>query len=156
MRRRIESTPEHVQTFLNFTVDKICEREFASQIPPATFGHRRRGAEHLYCRSALKALRQPGLNLPMYASVKVIPNKKAATVARVFEEEFLDRHGCPFEVVTNQGTEFNAEFSDLLTSAGLRHVRVLPKNPQANGQVERFMQILKSTLRATCHEHPSD
>jgi transposase InsO family protein len=90
------------------------------------------------------------------ASVKVIPNKKAATVARVIEDEILDRHGCPFEVVTDEGTEFNAEFSDLLKGAGLRHVRVRPKNPQANGQVERFMQILKSTLRATCHEHPSD
>jgi transposase InsO family protein len=95
-------------------------------------------------------------SITKFASVKIIPNKKAAIVARAFEDEILDRQGCPFEVVADQGSEFNGEFEKLLKVAGLRHVRVRPRNPRANGQVERFMQILKSTLRATCHQHPSD
>jgi hypothetical protein len=66
-----------------------------------------------------------------YAYVKVLPNKKAATVARAFEEEILLRQSCPFEVVTDQGSEFNKEFKELLQKAGLKHVKVRPINPRA-------------------------
>jgi transposase-like protein len=41
-----------------------------------------------------------------FVSAKVIRNKEAATVAQAFEEEILNRHSCPFEVITDQGTEF--------------------------------------------------
>jgi hypothetical protein len=42
-----------------------------------------------------------------FVSAKVIRNKEAVTVAQAFEEEILNRHSCPFEVITDQGTEFN-------------------------------------------------
>lgn len=91
-----------------------------------------------------------------FASARVLPNKRAATVAKAFREEILLRHGCPFEVVTDQGTEFREEFESLLRAESLKHVKVRPRNPKANGQVERFMQLLKSTLRIMCNSKPSD
>jgi len=89
-----------------------------------------------------------------FVSAKVIRNKQAVTVARAFEEEILDRHSCPFEVVTDQGTEFNKEFAEQLQNAGAKHIRISPRNPKANGQVERMMKIIKSTLRIMCCRNP--
>lgn len=91
-----------------------------------------------------------------FASAKILLNKRAATVAAAFKEEILFRHGCPFEIVTDQGTEFREEFEQLLKIEGLRHIKIRPRNPKANGQVERFMQILKSTLRIMCNDKPRD
>jgi transposase InsO family protein len=84
-----------------------------------------------------------------FASTHILPNKKPQSVANAFSREILERHGCPFEIVTDQGSEFNAEFAELLKQSGLKHVKVSTRNPKANGQVERFMRILKSTLCAT-------
>ena len=89
-----------------------------------------------------------------FSATQVLSNKKPETVANAFRREILERHGCPFEVVTDQGTEFNSAFAELLKASGLKHVKVSTRNPKANGQVERFMRILKSTLRATCHKFP--
>lgn len=70
-----------------------------------------------------------------FASAKVLPNKRAATVASPFKEEILLRHasGCPFEIVTDRGTEFREEFECLLKAESLKHVKVRPRNPKANG-----------------------
>ena len=89
-----------------------------------------------------------------FVSAKVIRNKEAAIVAQAFEEEILNRHSCPFEVVTDQGTEFNQEFAERLQKAGAKHIRISPRNPKANGQVERMMKIIKSTLRIMCRKNP--
>jgi transposase InsO family protein len=91
-----------------------------------------------------------------YASAKILPNKRAATVAAALKEEVLLRHGCPFEIVIDQGSEFREDFEKLLKKEGLKHVRIRARNPKANGQVERCMQILKSTLRIMCENKPRD
>jgi hypothetical protein len=91
-----------------------------------------------------------------FACAKVIPDKRAITVAKAFREEVLLHHSCPFQIVTDQGGEFNADFKQLLQAEGLKHIKIRTRNPQANGQVERFMQTLKSTLRATCHRNRND
>jgi transposase InsO family protein len=87
-------------------------------------------------------------------SAKVIRNKEAVTLAQAFEEEILNRHSCPFEVITDQGTQFNQEFAERLQKAGAKHIRISPCNPKANGQVERMMKIIKSTLRIMCRKNP--
>jgi hypothetical protein len=55
-----------------------------------------------------------------FVSAKVIRNKEAATVAQAFKEKIINRHSCPFEVITNQGTEFHQEFSERLQKAGAK------------------------------------
>jgi transposase InsO family protein len=89
-----------------------------------------------------------------YVSAKVICNKEAVTVAQAFKEEILNCYSCPFEVITDQGTEFNHEFAERLQKAGAEHIRISPCNPKANGQVERLMKIIKSTLRIMCRKNP--
>lgn len=95
-------------------------------------------------------------SMTKYASARVLHNKKASTIAAAFKEEILLRHGCPFEIVTDQGSEFREEFEKLLKTEGLKQVRIRRRNPKANGQVERFMQILKSTLKIMCNDEPRD
>jgi transposase InsO family protein len=95
-------------------------------------------------------------SMTRYASARDLPNKKASTVAAAFKEEILLRHGCPFEIVTDQGSEFREEFEKLLKTKGLKQVQIRPTNLKANGQVEHFMQILKSTLTIKCNDEPRD
>jgi hypothetical protein len=92
----------------------------------------------------------------IFVSAKVIRNKEAVTVAQAFEEEILNRHSCPFEVITDQGTEFNQKSADRLQKAGAKHIRISPRNPKANRQVERMMKIIKSTLRIMCRKNPRE
>jgi hypothetical protein len=89
-----------------------------------------------------------------FVSAKVIRNKEAVTVAQAFEEEILNRHSCPFEVIINQGTEFNQKFAERLQNAGAKHIRISPRNPKANGQVGRMMKIIQFTLRIMCRKNP--
>jgi hypothetical protein len=39
---------------------------------------------------------------------------------------------------------------------GIKHVRIAAKNPKANGQVERYMRVIKPALRKCAHEHPGE
>jgi hypothetical protein len=41
-----------------------------------------------------------------------------------------------------------------LQKAGAKHIRITPRNPKANGEAERMMKIIKSTLRIMCRKHP--
>jgi hypothetical protein len=42
-----------------------------------------------------------------HLSGRGLSDNKAATEAKAFREEILLRHGCPFQIVTDRGTEFN-------------------------------------------------
>jgi hypothetical protein len=65
-----------------------------------------------------------------FLSAKVIRNKEAATVAQAFQE-ILNRHSCPFEVITDQGTKFNRKFAERLQKAGDKRIRISLCNPKA-------------------------
>jgi hypothetical protein len=54
-----------------------------------------------------------------HLSGRGLRDNKAATVAAAFREEILLRHGCPFQIVTDRGTEFNKEFAEQLKKEGL-------------------------------------
>lgn len=85
-----------------------------------------------------------------------LKDNKAATVAQAFREEILLRHGCPFQIVTDRGTEFNKELiAEQLKKEGLNHVLIRTRNPKANVQVERPMSVVKSQLRILCDSEPT-
>lgn len=90
-----------------------------------------------------------------HLSGRGLRDNKAATVAEAFREESLLRHGCPFQIVTDRGTEFNKEFAEQLRKEGLNHVLIRTRNPKANGQVERLMSVVKSQLRILCDAEPT-
>ena len=66
-----------------------------------------------------------------------------------FLNSVFAREGYVHELVTDNGTQFvSQEFEDYLRVKGIRHLRSSNYHPQANGEVERFNQVLKNTLRS--------
>jgi hypothetical protein len=47
-------------------------------------------------------------------------------------------------------------FFALCKSWGATHVQIAARNPQANGQVERYMQVIKAALRKCADENPTE
>src|SRR3954465_13761529 len=81
--------------------------------------------------------------LTKWPEAKPIPNKNAETIASHFHEEIICRHGCPKELLSDQGTEFcNQIVNALCTLHRIRHTLSSAYYPQTNGLVERFNQTL--------------
>jgi len=72
--------------------------------------------------------------------VKTFPLKKirAKTVAEVFLNQVVFRHGVPLKVHTDQGRNFESKvFAELMEILGISKTRTTALHPQSDGQVER-------------------
>ena len=85
-----------------------------------------------------------------YPLVGALPNKESATTARWFWEHVVCHWGSVAVVMTDQGTEWQGQFAELLGRERIRHVRTGARCPQQNGQVERFMGVMRSALVRLC------
>ncbi|VDI63585.1 Hypothetical predicted protein [Mytilus galloprovincialis] len=86
-----------------------------------------------------------------------IPNHQALTVADKLVTEFICRFGCPFQIHTDQGREFESGlFAAICDKLGIDKTRTCPYRPQSDGMVERFNQTLQSILRLFVNEHRND
>jgi len=73
----------------------------------------------------------------------------AETVATTFMETWISRFGVPLYVITDRGTQFEAElFSQLSAVVGFHRLRSAAYHPQTNGMVERLHRTLKSSIIA--------
>ena len=75
-----------------------------------------------------------------------LPDKSAASTTYAFVREVLCRYGACAEVVTDQGSEFQNEFHQMLRSAFIDHRTTSANHPSANGQAERTVQSMKRAL----------
>ena len=67
------------------------------------------------------------------------------------------RHGCPEEIVSDQGREFCNQVIDLLEQlTGFKHKITSAYHPQSNGLDERLNQMLKLKLQQLVNEHMDD
>ena len=80
-----------------------------------------------------------------WADVKAVPSIKAHDTAG-FLQELLDSKGCMSEVITDNGSHFHAEFTELLEQNHIDHNHSRPYHPQGNGLVERTIRTLKGAL----------
>ena len=74
------------------------------------------------------------------------------TVSKTLDvlREWFAAHGIPEHLVTDNGPQFIAEDFELFTKRnGIKHVRSTPYHPASNGLVERFIQSLKQSLKAS-------
>ena len=71
----------------------------------------------------------------------------ATSVASAFLDTWVSRFGVPLYVVTDRGTQFEAElFQELAKFIGFHRLRTTAYHPQSNGMLERFHRTLKAAI----------
>ena len=76
-----------------------------------------------------------------------LPDQEAASIARVFLNEFVSRLGVPYVVHTDQGANFeSALLKELCKVLGIAKTRTTPYHPQCDGQVERMNRVIIELL----------
>ncbi|XP_031334015.1 uncharacterized protein K02A2.6-like [Photinus pyralis] len=82
---------------------------------------------------------------------EIIPSKSAPTSAStvMMLQEIFSRNGLPQILVSDNATIFKSrEFKDFCNRNGIQQRFIAPGHPATNGQAERFVQILKTKLKA--------
>ena len=78
----------------------------------------------------------------------------AKAVAKFVYEEVITKHGCPKEIVTDQGSQFMADvFAVLLKIMSVKHRKSAAYNPQVNGRAERTNKIIVDTMSKLAVEY---
>ena len=84
-----------------------------------------------------------------WVETAALENQTAVTVARVFVENVVLRHGPPEALLSDQGTNFESmlmkEVCDLL---GVKKLRTTPFHPRSDGQTEKANRTLKEGISA--------
>jgi transposase InsO family protein len=89
------------------------------------------------------------------AEIIRIPDKYSATMAHLFDVQWLSRYPRPLRCIHDPGTEFvGPEFQTLLVHLGIQPVPSTVKNPQSNAICERLHATVGDMLRATLHSQP--
>jgi hypothetical protein len=84
-----------------------------------------------------------------------IDNKTSAHVATKFEQTYLARYPRPMRVIQDNGAEFLGEaFQSMLSTNGIKSIRITPYNPQSNSVAERMHQTIGNVIRTRLHTHP--
>jgi hypothetical protein len=85
----------------------------------------------------------------------VIPDLTALTVASAFVDQFIARLGCPLQIHTDQGTNFESDlFQAICLALQIAKTRTTPYHPSSNGQVERMNSTLLGMVRCFVDKDP--
>jgi hypothetical protein len=80
--------------------------------------------------------------------LKRIKTKEAIEVANTVEQMWLTRYPWPHLITYDQGTEFMAEFAEMIENDyGIKKKPITVKNPQANSIIEQIHQTMGNMLR---------
>ena len=90
-----------------------------------------------------------------YPFIEIMKNTTANSVINRFEKLF-SMFGYPNKVRSDNGPPFQSEIlKTYFIDHGIQHIKITPRYPQANGTIERFMQIIGKTIK-TAHFNNSD
>jgi hypothetical protein len=86
-------------------------------------------------------------NYSKFPEIEVVKSTSFKSVIPVLEK-MLSSFGIPEAIKTDNGPPFNGkEFAEFCQQMGIKHQKVTPLWPEANGLVERFMRNLGKTIR---------
>ena len=89
-----------------------------------------------------------------YVEIYAMKNQEAETVASVVVREYVSRFGCPREIHTDQGRQFEAIlFQHMCELLGVNKTRTTSFHPQSDGQSERNIKTLIKMLAIAADEH---
>jgi transposase InsO family protein len=71
----------------------------------------------------------------------------ASTIAMALLKKVIFPHGCPVQLLSDQGPQFKSEVLNLIAkSLGIEQLFTTPYLPQTNGLTERMNQTLKQGI----------
>ena len=83
-----------------------------------------------------------------------VPNITAKTVAHVFMDHVIAKHGAPQILQSDRGTNFLSQvISELCKGLEIQHIAIPPYTPHIMGQVERMNHTIKNRLAIFCNDH---
>ncbi len=86
-----------------------------------------------------------------YIELVTLPNKEAVTVAEAIFDKWICHFVTPLDLVTDQGTEFNAKLSkELFNTLGTAHLTISLHHPQCNSQAEVANKTIAKYLSSFC------
>ena len=81
--------------------------------------------------------------------MREIKNKKPINIANIFEQTWLTRYPWPVEITYDRGTEFMAEFADMVKDDYDIVTRPsTTRNPQGNSVLERIHATIGNMIRS--------
>src|SRR5690606_10754009 len=95
--------------------------------------------------------------LSKWVEVSAVSSADAKTVSQFLLHEIIARHGCPQEILSDQGTHFlNEAVTELLKNFQIRHRLSSPYHPQTNGLTERYNKTLCNALAKMSNKNKDD
>ena len=83
-----------------------------------------------------------------------LPNQTAEMTAQAIIRDFFTRFGYPFQILSDQGRNFESKlFSALCEAMQIHKTRTTPYRPSCNGQVERCNRTLMDAVRCFVDGH---
>ena len=96
-------------------------------------------------------------HLTRYPEVFAVSDIKASTVARIFFDEIVCRHGAPRELLSDRGTNFLSNLvKETCKLFGTQQKFTSPYRPQTNGLQERYHATLIQSLAMYVDSHHRD
>ena len=91
--------------------------------------------------------------------VELMPmrNQEAATVAKLLFDKIICVHGCPIQILTDQGPNFESTlFQELCKLMSIDKIRTTAYKPSTNGNIERFHGTMHSMLAKLVSDNHRD
>ena len=84
-------------------------------------------------------------------------NQEAATVAKLLVDRVFCTHGCPIQILTDQGRNFESDlFREVCKRLSIDKVRTSAYKPSTNGNIERFHTTMHSMLAKLVSDNQKD
>ena len=86
-----------------------------------------------------------------------IPDQKAETIAKLFVENIVCRHGIPEELLSDRGANFlSTLIQEVCQLLGVKKINTSGYHPQTDGLVEKFNSTLISMIAKSCDVRDRD
>ena len=86
-----------------------------------------------------------------------LPDQRTESVAQAALDSLFSRFGCPREIHSDQGRNFESNlFASLCDLLQIVKTRTTPYHPSSNGQVERYNRLILQLIRCYLRENKHD